>query len=234
MSAAVSLALAIDWRTVTPAEWPYLVDLLPAESPERPSGIRLHSKASACPCLHCSGSRSIEVDPDDLDEPFQAPDGPFGRRAHNARSRFLEIRTLERLRELDREGKLDDEFSFSTVQRRALGLTKDAQERTSRANFAPYREPARVRRPLSKDDERAAREHLQARKVRPLLLKYAGGRPDWLHEVWLELVNPPAHVEQLADLSQRIDRAVWRAEFRLRAQQGEIALPEPLLDREGK
>lgn len=83
----------------------------------------------------------------------------------------------------------------------------------SRAKAA--REEHRVSAPLSRDEEAKALAILAARPVRRTF-----DREEWLSEAWLELVSPRATVagKSHRDLEQRVLRAVWRAEKRIRRQ----------------
>ncbi len=67
-----------------------------------------------------------------------------------------------------------------------------------------------MRAPLAADEQADVLERLKRRKlpIRGARLKFVGTRQDWLHGVWLELVNPPADVERPASLWVRVDRAV--------------------------
>jgi hypothetical protein len=103
-----------------------------------------------------------------------------------------------------------------------------APERESRADFEPKADPPRVHFDPGADRD-AVLSHLQTRKVRPELLKFVGGREDWLGGVWLELVNPRADIEQPADLWVRVDRAVWRFEKSERKQMDRFCLPQTVL-----
>lgn len=160
--------------------------------------------------------------------------GIFGVRAPNAPSRFAELRILDRRRELG------DFEELSPGHRRLLGLDRAGYERQSRADFA-VTEPERVHRPLTPAEASTAlaalREWPVRRQFKLTTETFAEGRArrrrdasDWMHEVWRELVEPPADVAPVADLPTRIKRAVWRAEDRLRKQFREVALPETTLD----
>jgi hypothetical protein len=59
-----------------------------------------------------------------------------------------------------------------------------------------------------------------------------GNRPcrcNWASEVWFELVHPPKNIEQPRNLKERFDRAIWRAENKMRSWQNNSAPSDPYL-----
>jgi hypothetical protein len=203
VSAALSFREPIDWRTIAPWEWPYLVDLLvdvlPANvTPERPSDVvlRADAKASApCECVRCAvvvrlrGGRHVEADPDLADEPRPVLGvGRDGVRKPTDPSRM----------------RFDDDAP-----------RKDPKKRRSRAN--PDKPPvARVVLTLAPDERTRALRVLGECPVRRAYLDPDHQRREWLSTVWIELENPPADVDTVTDLDERITRAIWRAERRLK------------------
>ncbi|MGO9833412.1 MAG: hypothetical protein ACLP1X_04285 [Polyangiaceae bacterium] len=240
MSAALALAPAIDWCTVAPEDWQYIADLLPTGRP----ALRLvpAPRPAPCVCFHCKPTRGPGPDPDLIDDEPRIAfekmiefgqvtarvrarlDEGFGQRSQA--SRYLELRALDRLRELGDVDKLEP------CHRDTLGLQPTAYERPSRARFEPKAEAPRVRAPLTADEQADVLEHLNGRPIRETLLKFVGTRQDWLHGVWLELVNPPADVERPASLWVRVDRAVGRFEKSQKKQMWAISLPRTVLTRE--
>ena len=99
-------------------------------------------------------------------------------------------------------------------------------ERASRANFAP-KERERVHRPLTPEELTGALSALERWPIRRKHLDdpsapLHSSRWDWTHEVWLELVTPPADVAPAQDFQTRLRRSIWRAEKHIDSQQGDF------------
>lgn len=176
-----------------------------------------------CPCAHCAptSSRAKSDDPDLADEHRRPlPIGPFGVRKPGEPSRYLEIRALERLRVKDAN------MGRSPGGHPAPDMPPMPQpyfiKRTARPGLVPA-DASRARVQLSPADERDALAILRVwsafyfekkNGVDRTRLAWVGGREDWMHGVWIELVNPPAGIKEASDLKARVRRAVWRFEKR--------------------
>ena len=115
------------------------------------------------------------------------------------RDHVLQASTAQAMRDLQRSQLIGD--MFGTGEERTDARKPATYERPSRAIVARTA-PARILRPLSKHDEAIAVAWMAKRPVR-------GGvdRLDVMGRAWIELVNPPADIDQPEDLDTRLRRA---------------------------
>lgn len=136
----------------------------------------------------------------------------------------LEIEAKHRKRV---EGTWPKRDELGAWQAEALGQLIAPEERAAaKAKHREYTERTRFRRTLSAKAEARAFEIIRATRVRRMYRANGQGRATWESEVWLELLNPTKAVarrEQRAGIDIRVEKAINRAQFKLRMQYVENA-----------